>query len=65
MHEFHGTKFFNVESDALGYLFDPPKKWAIIKDCGEWPCTGPQNVLFSFKDTKFSGIRPYYAATHF
>jgi len=55
MHEFHGTKFFNVESDALGYLFDPPKKWAIIKDCGEWPCTGPHNTLYSFVNTTFVG----------
>lgn len=48
MVEFYGTKFHNVEEDAMGYIYDPPKKWAIIKDCGSWPCTGPQNAMFTF-----------------
>jgi len=51
MMEFHDTKFINVSADAMAYIYDPPQKWAIIKDCGEWPCTGPQNALFSFKNT--------------
>lgn len=65
MIEFYDTKFHNVEEDAMGYIYDPPQKWAIIKDCGAWPCTGPQNAMFWFKDSTFSGIRPSFVARHF
>jgi hypothetical protein len=65
MHEFYDTKFVNCEEDALGWFFEPPKGWAIIKDCGNFPCTAPKNTIFSFRDTKFKGIRPSYAADSF
>jgi len=65
LHEFYDTKFIDVEGDAATYIYDPPQKWAIIKDCGSFPCTGPQNIILSFKDNKFEGIRPSYAATSF
>lgn len=61
MHEFYDTKFTNVHADALGYFFEPPQRWAIIKDCGEWPCTGPHNTIYSFKRNTFNGKRPIYA----
>jgi len=32
----------------------PNPKWANLKDCGAFPCSGPLNVLFSFWDTKYS-----------
>jgi hypothetical protein len=32
---------------------DPPEAWANIDDCGNWPCTAPQNVLMSFENTEF------------
>ena len=51
MHKFKRTKFVDVEDGALTYIYEPPQKWAIIKDCGEWPCTGPKNILFDFEDT--------------
>ena len=35
----------NVDQDALAFLFTPPNTWATIDDCGEFPCTGPNNVL--------------------
>ena len=53
MHEFYDTKFINVERDALGYIYDPSAGWATINDCGEFPCSAPQNVLFSFKKNTF------------
>jgi len=62
MHEFYNTRFVNTDANALGYFFKPPKKWAIIKDCGEWPCTGPLNTLYSFKNTTYVGNAPPYAA---
>ena len=55
MHEFYDTKFTNVHADALGYFYEPPQRWAIIKDCGEWPCTGPHNTIYSFKRNTFNG----------
>jgi len=49
----------------MAYFFKPPKKWAIIKDCGEFPCTGPLNTIYSFKGTKFEGNRPSYVSEDF
>jgi hypothetical protein len=45
MVEFYDTKFINVDGDAIAYLDDPQPGWANIKDCGEFPCTAPSNVL--------------------
>ena len=44
---------------------EPPQKWAIIKDCGNWPCTGPKNTYFTFEGNEFIGNRPSYAADKF
>lgn len=65
MMEFHDTKFINVQDDAMAYIFDPPQGWANIKDCGDFPCTAPQNALLMFKNTTFTGIVPSYAASNF
>ena len=65
MHEFYDSKFVNVENDAMAYWWEPPQGWAIIKDCGEFPCTGPKNTLYSFMNSQFSGEAPGYAATDF
>lgn len=56
--KFEDTIFENIEDDAFGYFYDPPKGWANTKDCGNFPCTAPSNVLLSFKGTKFTGQRP-------
>lgn len=53
------NEFINCSQDAMGYMFTPPSKWAIVKDCGDFPCTGPLNALFSFKGTKFTGTLSY------
>ena len=65
MHEFYDTKVINVVPEALGYFFEPPQGWAIIKDCGAWPCTGPKNTLFSFQRTSFEQGRPSFGKYNF
>jgi hypothetical protein len=57
--KFIGTVFENVDDSALAYLFDPPKGWANIDDCGNFPCTAPSNALLQFERTRFTGaVRP-------
>lgn len=51
MHWFYDVKFTNVKYDALINIFDPPAGWANIDDCGEWPCTAPSNVVYTFYDS--------------
>ena len=53
MHYFSGVKFTNVKLDALISVFDPPAAWAVIDDCGEWPCTAPSNLVYTFTDSVF------------
>lgn len=65
MHQFYDSKFIDNDVDAFAYLWEPPQSWAIIKDCGEWPCTGPYNTLFSFMNTTFEGKIPSYNAENF
>lgn len=59
-HVFYGTTFIDCESEALGYFSKPPESWAIIKDCGEFPCTGPLNFMYSFYGNSFTGNEPAY-----
>jgi hypothetical protein len=63
--EFEDNEFKNIESDAFGYFFDPPTAWANVKDCGNFPCTAPWNVLLTFKGTKWSGRSPSFAKSTF
>jgi len=65
MMEFHNTVFTNVSDDAMAYIYTPPQKWAIVKDCGNFPCTAPENTILSFKNTTFIGNTPSYAASNF
>jgi hypothetical protein len=53
MQYFYDTTFINCEQDSLAYFMEPPQKWAIIKDCGAWPCTGPKNTMFWFQRSKY------------
>lgn len=53
MHYFNNVKFTNVKYNAIVYMYDPPQGWAVIDDCGEWPCTAPSNVVYTFKDAIF------------
>ena len=37
------------------YLEKPPTAWANVKDCGNFPCTAPNNLIFTFAGTTFTG----------
>jgi len=65
MVEFYDTEFHNVDGDALAWLMPPPNAWANVKDCGEFPCTAPLNVLFTFEDTTFTGSKPRWSSKDF
>lgn len=39
----------------MAYLFSPPAGWANLDDCGDFPCTAPDNVLLQFEDSTFAG----------
>ena len=47
------SKFTNVAYNAIIYIYNPPAAWANIDDCGNWPCTGPSNVVYNFQNTVF------------
>lgn len=49
------TRFINVAAESLGYLKDPNPKWANVKDCGNFPCTAPWNVVMKFLNTSWEG----------
>jgi len=54
------SRLENVHQDALAYIMSPPVEWANIDDCGEFPCTGPNNMLIQFEKSSFAGyITPY------
>jgi len=55
MQFFSGVVFDDVTNDAVAYIRSPPGKWATIDDCGEFPCTGPQNVVMKFKKVTCTG----------
>jgi hypothetical protein len=58
MLEFTDTTFIDVEESALAWLEDPHGAWAVIPDCGNFPCSGPKNVLYSLKGTTWEGETP-------
>jgi hypothetical protein len=53
IHEFSNIKFVNVEADALVWIEDPNPGWANPTDCGDWPCTAPENVILKFTGTEY------------
>lgn len=36
--------FNNVSRDAMLYMDSPDRGWANLDDCGNFPCTGPNNT---------------------
>jgi hypothetical protein len=53
-HKFTNTLFDDVAEDALAFIARPPAGWAVIDDCGEWPCTAPENIVLSFEGTTYA-----------
>ena len=35
----------------MANLMSPMSGWANIEDCGNFPCTGPHNLLYTFRNT--------------
>jgi hypothetical protein len=50
--------FIDVTDDALAKMDEPKDGWANISDCGEWPCTAPENIVIRYEGSKFSGKSP-------
>lgn len=65
MLQAYGNEFVDVKDGAFASLSDPNPKWANLKDCGDFPCTAPWNLLFSFKDTTWRGSKPRWADKEF
>ena len=54
LQRFSNTLFDDVAEDALAFIEKPPAGWAVIDDCGEWPCTAPENVVLTFEGTTYA-----------
>lgn len=47
-HYFIGNTFEDIGEENFAKLIPPSPKWAVIAKCGNFPCTGPLNVLHGF-----------------
>lgn len=55
VHTYYDPVFENVNHEAFAYLYDPPQAWAVIEDCGNFPCTAPDNAVFKFFNATATG----------
>lgn len=62
---FYDNIFTDVAEDSFAQLASPSPAWANLKDCGNFPCSAPNNVLNSFHRTVWSGRTPYNAKPRF
>ena len=60
IHNFKSCTFKDIGEDSVAYFKPPLARWATIDDCGEWPCTGPENIVLTFEGSKFEGTTPSY-----
>ena len=65
MHEFYDTQFTDVEDSAMASLMSPNPAWANIEDCGNFPCSGPYNLLYSFRNSTWYGSTISYPLSDF
>lgn len=54
-HFFNDITFENVDDNGWAFLDKPDPGWANVSDCGNFPCTAPNNLIFSFTGTIYSG----------
>ena len=47
--------FDNVNDEAMAQFDDPNPDWAIIKDCGLFPCTAPDNAIVKLNNATATG----------
>jgi len=52
---FSAVTIDNVHNDAFMYIYDSKAGWATIDDCGEFPCTAPNNIVVHFTAITCSG----------
>jgi len=55
MHKFTNCKFNNVDDGSIAHFENPDPGWANLDDCGQFPCTAPNNILMTFTNTRYSG----------
>jgi len=55
MHYFNNMEFKNVDNAGWAFLKKPNKGWANVKDCGNFPCTAPNNYIMTFSGTTYTG----------
>jgi hypothetical protein len=53
--KFVNVVFNNVHQDTLAFMYSPPEAWANPDDCGNWPCSGPNNTYWSFSGVTYTG----------
>ena len=58
MHKLTSCKFTDVDEESLAWFQDSPWSWANTSDCGQWPCTAPENIVMSFLGTTWDGVTP-------
>ena len=55
LHQFDRVEFTNVPKDAYMWMEEPNPAWASETpltspdNCGNWPCTAPNNAVLKFK----------------
>ena len=54
----YDNEFIDVDEESFAWLASPNPRWANLRDCSNFPCTAPYNVLCSFHRTKWSGKVP-------
>jgi hypothetical protein len=59
MMEFYATTIEDTVLEGMATCMDPHPAWGNVKDCGMgFPCTAPNNVLYSFQGTIWAGTQP-------
>lgn len=49
----------------MTYLYSSPSGWATIDDCGEFSCTGPNNIVMQFDAVTCTGTaKPAFCTTN-
>lgn len=61
----YDNEFTDVQDESFASLSSPSPGWANVKDCGNFPCTAPYNVINSFHRTTWSGVKPNDARSTF
>ena len=55
---FNSCHFKNVDDNGFTFLEKPNPAWANLEDCASFPCSAPNNLIFSFSGTTYEGIKP-------